>query len=113
MCTSTRIPDPRARLLALRADYAARLERLERDGAHRDAPLPAGFAEQAVATENDETLTALADAARAILGQIDHALQRLDAGLWGLCEQCGERIAEARLRHLPEATRCQHCAGKA
>lgn len=43
------------------------------------------------------------------LGQIDQALQRLEAGTYGACAQCGTEIAEARLKAVPFATLCRSC----
>ncbi|MFI4972284.1 MAG: TraR/DksA family transcriptional regulator [Hyphomicrobiales bacterium] len=40
---------------------------------------------------------------------IAHALAILDAGGYGLCEDCGSPISEARLSFRPESTRCLHC----
>ena len=47
------------------------------------------------------------------LDQVNEALARLDAGEYGLCMDCGEPIAEARLKALPYATLCIQCAEKA
>ncbi|MCA1982426.1 TraR/DksA family transcriptional regulator [Nocardioides nematodiphilus] len=44
------------------------------------------------------------------LAEIDAALARLDAGSYGVCEQCGEPIAEARLEARPAARLCIACA---
>jgi DnaK suppressor protein len=41
--------------------------------------------------------------------KIDEALVRLEEGRYGLCFECGERIAESRLRALPFAVRCKDC----
>lgn len=43
------------------------------------------------------------------LNKINEALQRLDAGRYGFCFECGEEISEARLRALPFAVRCKDC----
>jgi len=43
------------------------------------------------------------------LGQIDQALQRLEAGTYGACAQCDADIAEARLKAVPFATLCRAC----
>ena len=43
---------------------------------------------------------------------IDRAIERLDAGTYGLCDECGERITAARLKALPAADRCVDCAGE-
>lgn len=43
------------------------------------------------------------------LTQIDTALRRLEEGDYGNCFECGNEIAEARLRALPFAIRCRDC----
>src|SRR5438552_9801843 len=43
------------------------------------------------------------------LNKINDALSRLDHGDYGYCFDCGEEIAEKRLRALPFAVRCQDC----
>ena len=43
------------------------------------------------------------------LRQIDAALDRLDAGRYGRCAECGEEIAASRLKALPFAVRCLDC----
>jgi DnaK suppressor protein len=46
---------------------------------------------------------------RMILAQIDEALRRIEAGVFGSCESCGEDISEARLRAQPSTTLCIDC----
>jgi DnaK suppressor protein len=41
---------------------------------------------------------------------IDAALERMASGEYGLCEDCGNEIAMARLRALPMAQLCIDCA---
>ena len=43
------------------------------------------------------------------LNKINDALGRLEAGTYGNCFECGEEIAEKRLRALPFAVRCKDC----
>jgi DnaK suppressor protein len=43
------------------------------------------------------------------LSKINEALARLDEGSYGNCFECGEEIAERRLRALPFAVRCKDC----
>jgi RNA polymerase-binding protein DksA len=43
------------------------------------------------------------------LRQINDALVRLDEGTYGTCGDCGENIAEARLKALPFALLCRDC----
>lgn len=44
--------------------------------------------------------------------QIEEALQRLEDGTWGQCEDCGGKIAGARMQALPTARFCVDCAGR-
>jgi len=41
--------------------------------------------------------------------KLAEALERLREGEYGLCEECGEPIAPARLRAMPEVARCVRC----
>jgi RNA polymerase-binding transcription factor len=43
------------------------------------------------------------------LNKINEALARLEDGRYGMCFECGDEIAEARLRALPFAVRCKDC----
>ena len=43
------------------------------------------------------------------LNKINEALARLEEGSYGHCFECGEEIAEKRLRALPFAVRCKEC----
>jgi acetoin utilization protein AcuB len=52
----------------------------------------------------------LSDMAARRLRAIEHAIERADHGKLGLCEHCGGRISENRLRALPSATQCIRCA---
>src|SRR6195256_3891670 len=38
--------------------------------------------------------------------QVEHALQRVREGAYGICESCARRIPAARLKYQPSATRC-------
>ena len=43
------------------------------------------------------------------LNKINDALSRLEHGNYGYCFDCGEEIAQKRLRALPFAVRCKDC----
>lgn len=45
--------------------------------------------------------------------RIEAALNRIDAGDYGICVVCGEEIAEGRLRSDPSVFACIECAQKA
>jgi RNA polymerase-binding transcription factor DksA len=57
----------------------------------------------------DEVTSALFTAATAALADIDAALHRIEAGLFGVCQGCGDAIALDRLRALPMAGLCMFC----
>ncbi|MGN7977934.1 TraR/DksA family transcriptional regulator [Microbacterium sp. 22195] len=58
-------------------------------------------------------LTALSEAADLEVRQFDEALQRWDAGTYGICASCGRPIPEGRLEARPSAELCVPCAEKA
>ena len=43
------------------------------------------------------------------VNRLSNALDRLDDGQYGTCVECGEAIAEARLRAMPEVETCVTC----
>ena len=47
-----------------------------------------------------------------ILQAIEEALLRIDKGAYGICRDCGERIAEARLNAIPWTRVCITCKEK-
>ncbi|PRH76325.1 hypothetical protein C6N75_26200, partial [Streptomyces solincola] len=77
-------------------------------GLMRDSGDGAGNDEADTGTKNitREHEMALAANARATLEQTEHALKRLDAGTYGLCEVCGKPIGKARMQAFPRATLC-------
>ncbi len=50
--------------------------------------------------------------AREWMADIEHALQRLDAGTYGSCEACGMLIPFERLEAIPSARCCVGCLGR-
>ncbi|MFC3681749.1 TraR/DksA family transcriptional regulator [Bacterioplanoides pacificum] len=100
----------KAELAARKALLQQRADKVERDASHRDAPLSADFAEQAVERENDDVLTAIGAESRHEIDLINKALQRLEDGEYGECQQCGGDIDELRLAAVPYAELCILCA---
>lgn len=47
-----------------------------------------------------------------ILQAIEEALKRIDKGTYGICRDCGEPIAEARLKAIPWTRVCITCKEK-
>ncbi|MDQ1722352.1 MAG: hypothetical protein QOI26_2086, partial [Pseudonocardiales bacterium] len=48
-----------------------------------------------------------------LLTQIQHAIERIDSGTYGICEDCGRPIPKARLKALPMATLDAECKARA
>jgi DnaK suppressor protein len=57
----------------------------------------------------DEIEFALIQMKSETLNKVNDALTRLEQGNYGNCFECGEEIAEKRLRALPFAVRCKDC----
>jgi DnaK suppressor protein len=55
---------------------------------------------------------ALANNSRDMLAQTERALDRLAAGTYGECENCGNPIGKGRLQVFPRATLCMTCKTK-
>lgn len=63
----------------------------------------------AVDNANDEISSQLVEIESRELSQIEHALKRIVDGVYGRCEFCGGKIAEARLNALPYTNSCIDC----
>jgi len=100
----------KAELEQRQQELSDRQERVARHTRHREEPLPPDFAEQAVELENGETLVALDRELTHELAQVEHAIKRIDAGVYLQCERCGEPIGAKRLEALPYANMCIDCA---
>jgi DnaK suppressor protein len=48
-----------------------------------------------------------------IKARIQRALEKIDDGSYGTCDNCGQAIAEGRLRAAPESVLCIDCARSA
>jgi RNA polymerase-binding transcription factor DksA len=44
-----------------------------------------------------------------IKAKIEHALDRINKGTYGLCDNCDGEISKERLEALPEASKCLNC----
>jgi DnaK suppressor protein len=60
-----------------------------------------------------ELAEAGAQRARDALTEIEHALERLEAGTFGRCESCGAPIPFERLEAIPSARVCVACPRRA
>ncbi|MEB8340384.1 TraR/DksA C4-type zinc finger protein [Streptomyces endophyticus] len=99
-------------VLQLGSEIAAAEEGLA--GLMRDSGDGAGDDDADTGTKNitREHEMSLAANAREMLLQAERALERLDAGTYGLCENCGNPIGKARMQAFPRATLCVECKQK-
>lgn len=63
--------------------------------------------------ESDRAFTLrLRDRERKLIKKINQALQRIDDGDFGICQECGDDITVPRLKARPMTTLCIHCKSK-
>ncbi|KJK09758.1 DNA-binding protein [Terrabacter sp. 28] len=92
--------------LKLAEDELDDLLRASGDGAGDDQ------ADAGAKTAEREHEISVAANARASLRQTEHALEQLEAGTYGICENCGNPIGKLRLQARPRATLCMTCQQK-
>jgi len=88
-------------------ELTVRLDRIKanlRRGYHADSK------ERAKELEDSEVVDALGNEARAEIGKISAALQRMKSGDFGVCVECGAEIERGRIRAYPYARECIDCA---
>jgi len=60
--------------------------------------------------ESDRNFTLrIRDRERKLIGKIKEALERIELGTYGICEDCGEEISTERLKARPVTTLCIDC----
>ncbi len=100
-------------LAAARAALLAERARLRTElGEEIEAPGQMTYGSQAAAASHvfaQQRDLALREQAERRIHAIDHALARMDAGKYGICEVCGEAIPAERLEIVPWATTCVSC----
>lgn len=97
----------RKSLLALQAELQQRLNRAQSEERHEVEEHEDTTAQLWQASEIRDGLN---DEAVGELNEIKRALERLDAGVYGICTKCDEPIDPKRLEVLPYAELCVACA---
>lgn len=98
-------PDLRHSLLARRDQAICQLSALDPVNGHGRSDEPMLNAERDARAIRRSQL-------RAEVLAVERALERLDAGQYGLCIRCNHLIEPTRLVHLPWAERCRRCQEK-
>lgn len=65
--------------------------------------------DRATMESNRNSMLRIRDRERKLIFKIQEALQRLEAGEYGICEECGEEIGIERLKARPVTTLCIEC----
>ena len=110
----------RKALLVLRSRLRGDLDQMTDEALRRAQPESSGNLSNVplhmadVGTENyDQEFTlGLIENEQATLELVQDALNRINAGAYGKCEECAEPIARQRLQYLPYARHCIQCARK-
>ena len=105
-------------LAADRADTTARIAALTREfggivesaalGATDDEHDPEGAT---IAFERAQ-IASLLEQAHYHLADLDQAIRSIEAGIYGICEDCGQPISAERLAARPAARTCIGCAAR-
>ncbi len=110
----------RERLLALRArlrgdviqmaDATLKKNRMEGNGDLSSMPIH--MADLGSDNFEQEFTLSLMQSEEGTLGNIEAALERVEDGTYGVCEECGVKIPKKRLDAIPYATMCIRCASQ-
>ena len=102
----------------LRDERANLMHQLSELGANEDGQLRddvsygEGFADAAAATAERTEVIGLVDSVKAMLENVDAALERIAEGTYGTCAECGKEIGRARIEFRPESIYCVDCKAK-
>lgn len=110
----------REKLLALRARLRGDVSQMadatlnkSRSEANGDlSSMPIHMADIGSDNFEQEFTLSLMESEGGTLEQIEAALERIEDGDYGQCEECGVRIPKSRLNALPYATMCVRCASR-
>jgi len=107
-----RLEEEKKRLEVLITDYERELEvaRLTESSSDR-SPDPGNAEASSMKLEYAKELS-IEQNTIDLLGKVEHALDRVSTGQYGICESCQKSIPVERLDVLPYSTLCVECAAK-
>ena len=91
------------------AEVQEKMRDVRAEGASGEGAGVLDAAETSEADIQDDIELALIQMKSETLHKIEEALARLEEATYGNCFECGDEIAERRLRALPFAVRCKDC----
>jgi RNA polymerase-binding transcription factor len=111
--TKKELDDLRIRLQAEEVELQTQLTTIEEDTFATtqsemvgDVGLDDESADAGTATFEREKDLSIENNVRDLLQKISRALQRIDAGTYGICDRCGKPIEKARIKALPYVDLC-------
>ena len=114
--TKTDFTPNRERLLALRARFQGDMTQMEENALNKEhsttTTMPNDMAELGIGNFDQELILSLLGSEKDALDQIDGALEQIEDGSYGRCEECGEPIPKPRLEAIPYAAVCIQCASR-
>ena len=116
--TTAEIRSYRQRLLGLKRRLGGELSDLEEEALHPVggeaagglSDVPVHPADVGAEDYEEEVTLGLLEKEDQLLREVNDALDRIDQGTFGVCENCGQRIPKRRLDALPYARYCLRCA---
>ena len=103
----------RERLLALRARFQGDMTQMEDIALNKDhakmTSMPNHMAELGSGNFDQELTLSLLGSEKDALDQIEAAIERIEDGGYGPCEECGGKIPKARLEVIPYLALCVMC----
>ena len=106
----------RERLLALRSRLRGDMNQMSDNALNKDhnatTSMPNHMAELASGNFDQEFTLSLMGSEEDALDQIEAAIERIENGSYGQCEECGAKIPKSRLEAIPYAAQCVRCASQ-
>lgn len=97
------------RLLEMRKDILKKAKKLKEDSYSLGTDGIQDMADAASNTYNVDILMSISDNDIKMLKEIDSAIDKINNGTYGICEECEENINEKRLEANPTARYCINC----
>ena len=99
----------RRRLEAKRRELDSFLEKAQSESRAMGGKKRGDQVEEATLAYNRDMLYSQSDSGRSLLKLVSDALDRLDDGEFGICEECGRSVGMKRLEAVPWTPYCRDC----
>ncbi len=110
------IPTAKKALQEERAHLVHQLDELgaaESGDLRADLDFEGSFADAAAVTAERTEILGLVDSLKKQLDDVDAALAHIEAGTYGVCDNCGKEIGADRMAFRPASVLCVDCKSKA